>query len=160
MAPRQTENNAYAKFWSDQLRLLWYVMAISVVVNCINWFRWHLARSRFDCPSWDSLKKKKILADPGKGQRGWEHPTTTFMFKVPITPWRVTWICCIQLSSPCFKIKLAFHVVFQLWGLIILIKSGQRSLVFYHKAQGTIGCYENGISHVRMPFSTVKETYV
>ena len=39
MAPRQTENNAYAKCWSDQLRLLWYVMAISVVVNWINWFR-------------------------------------------------------------------------------------------------------------------------
>ena len=41
MAPRQTENkiNAYAKFWSDQQRLLCYVMAFSVVVNCINWFR-------------------------------------------------------------------------------------------------------------------------
>ena len=39
MAKRQTENNAYAKFWSDQQRLLWHVMAFSVVVNCINWFR-------------------------------------------------------------------------------------------------------------------------
>ena len=26
-------------FVSDKHRLLWYVMAFSVVVNCINWFR-------------------------------------------------------------------------------------------------------------------------
>ena len=29
-APRvETENNAYVKFWSDQQRVLWYVMAFS-----------------------------------------------------------------------------------------------------------------------------------
>ena len=33
MAPRGTENNAYAKFWSDQQRVLWYVMVLSVVVD-------------------------------------------------------------------------------------------------------------------------------
>ena len=33
MAPRQTENNAYAKFWSDQQRALWYVVVFSGVVN-------------------------------------------------------------------------------------------------------------------------------
>ena len=33
MAPRETENNAYAKFWSDQQRVLWYVMAFFEVVN-------------------------------------------------------------------------------------------------------------------------------
>ena len=27
MAPRETENNAYAKFWDD--RVLWYVMVFS-----------------------------------------------------------------------------------------------------------------------------------
>ena len=26
MAPRETENNAYAKFWGDKHRTLWYVM--------------------------------------------------------------------------------------------------------------------------------------
>ena len=26
MAPRDTENNAYAKFWGDKQRTLWYVM--------------------------------------------------------------------------------------------------------------------------------------
>ena len=34
MAPRETENNAYAKFWNDQQRVLWYVMVFSGVVNC------------------------------------------------------------------------------------------------------------------------------
>ena len=33
MAPRETESNAYAKFWSDQGRVLWYVMVFSGVVN-------------------------------------------------------------------------------------------------------------------------------
>ena len=27
MAPRETEDNAYAKFWGDRQRALWYVMA-------------------------------------------------------------------------------------------------------------------------------------
>ena len=29
MAPRETGNNAYAKFWGDQQRALWYVMVFS-----------------------------------------------------------------------------------------------------------------------------------
>ena len=33
MAPRETGNNAYAKFWDDKHRALWYVMVFSVVVN-------------------------------------------------------------------------------------------------------------------------------
>ena len=33
MAPRATEDNAYAKFWSDQQRALWYAMVFSGVVN-------------------------------------------------------------------------------------------------------------------------------
>ena len=31
-APRETENNAYAKFWGDKQRALWYVMVFSGVV--------------------------------------------------------------------------------------------------------------------------------
>ena len=34
MAPRETENNAYAKFWGDKQRALWYVMVFSGAVNC------------------------------------------------------------------------------------------------------------------------------
>ena len=33
MAPRETENNAYAKFWGDKKGALWYVMVFSGVVN-------------------------------------------------------------------------------------------------------------------------------
>ena len=33
VAPRETENNAYAKFWSEQKRVLWYVIVFSAVVN-------------------------------------------------------------------------------------------------------------------------------
>ena len=33
MAPRETENNAYAKFCGDEQRALWYVMVFSGVVN-------------------------------------------------------------------------------------------------------------------------------
>ena len=33
MAPRETENNAYAKFWGHKKRALWYVMVFSGVVN-------------------------------------------------------------------------------------------------------------------------------
>ena len=33
MAPRETENNASAKFWDDKQRVLWYVMVFSGVVN-------------------------------------------------------------------------------------------------------------------------------
>ena len=30
---RETEDNAYAKFWGDKQRALWYVMVFSGVVN-------------------------------------------------------------------------------------------------------------------------------
>ena len=33
MAPRETEKSAYAKFWDDKQRALWYVMVFSGVVN-------------------------------------------------------------------------------------------------------------------------------
>ena len=38
MAPRETENNASAKFWDDKQRVLWYVMVFSGVVNCQHQF--------------------------------------------------------------------------------------------------------------------------
>ena len=36
MAPREAENNAYAKFWGDKQRVLWYVMVFSGVVNFVS----------------------------------------------------------------------------------------------------------------------------
>ena len=35
MAPGETENNPYAKFWSEQRRVLWYGMVFSGVVNYV-----------------------------------------------------------------------------------------------------------------------------
>ena len=35
MASRETENNAYAKFWGDKQRVLWYFMVFSGVANCL-----------------------------------------------------------------------------------------------------------------------------
>ena len=34
VAPRETENNAYAKFRGDEQRTLWYVMVFCGAVNC------------------------------------------------------------------------------------------------------------------------------
>ena len=33
MARRETENHAYANFWGDKQRALWYVMVFSGVIN-------------------------------------------------------------------------------------------------------------------------------
>ena len=35
MAPRETENNAFAKFWVAKQRVLWNVMVFSGVANCL-----------------------------------------------------------------------------------------------------------------------------
>ena len=36
MAPRETENNAYTKFWGEKQRALWYVMVFSGVISKLN----------------------------------------------------------------------------------------------------------------------------
>ena len=36
MAPRETENNAYAKFWGEKQRALWCVMVFSGVISRLN----------------------------------------------------------------------------------------------------------------------------
>ena len=35
MTPRETENNAYVKFWGNKQIALWYVMVFSGVVNLL-----------------------------------------------------------------------------------------------------------------------------
>ena len=40
MAPRETEDNAYAKFWSDKQRALWYAMVL------LEWFNSQRGRGR------------------------------------------------------------------------------------------------------------------
>ena len=40
MAPRESENSVYAKFWGDKQRALWCAMVFSGVVNChIQWIQ-------------------------------------------------------------------------------------------------------------------------
>ena len=36
MAPREAEDNAYAKFWGDKQRALWFVMVFSGMVNWLS----------------------------------------------------------------------------------------------------------------------------
>ena len=57
MAPRKTENNAYAKFRGDEQRTLWYVMVFSGVVNCC------LVYLLYICVT---LKRKLALLHPGR----------------------------------------------------------------------------------------------
>ena len=39
VAPGETENNAYAKFWDDKQRALWYAMVFSAVANSLSIFQ-------------------------------------------------------------------------------------------------------------------------
>ena len=46
MAPRETENNAYAKFGGDKQRTLWYVMVFSGVASWSQFLKGRLALTR------------------------------------------------------------------------------------------------------------------
>ena len=54
MAPRETENNAYAKFWGDKQRTLWYVMVF------LEWSI-SLPRSRFLDVTQRSPKRSNLI---------------------------------------------------------------------------------------------------
>ena len=47
MTLRETENNAYAKFWGDKQRALWYVMVSSGVVN-YDWRQRKIVKAAFE----------------------------------------------------------------------------------------------------------------
>ena len=51
---RETENNAYAKFWGDKLSALWYVMVFSGVVSY-----WWTASN------WDNRRAGKLKINKG-----------------------------------------------------------------------------------------------
>jgi len=38
MAPRETENNGYAKFWVDKQRALWHVVVFSGAISMTSMF--------------------------------------------------------------------------------------------------------------------------
>ena len=48
MAPRETENSAYAKVWGDKQRALLHDMVFSGVVNCADFLPLVADKSRFD----------------------------------------------------------------------------------------------------------------
>ena len=50
MAPRETENNAYAKFWGDKQIVLWYVMVF---------LEWSIRRFYVVVVQWTSKKCTK-----------------------------------------------------------------------------------------------------
>ena len=78
MAPRETENNAYAEFWVDKQRALWYVIVFSGVVNWSLLSGWTkgTACCRFLCPVYqvysafprDSTRAKED-GEGGEGRR-------------------------------------------------------------------------------------------
>ena len=68
MAPRETENNAYAKFWGDKERALWYVMVFSGVVN---------SRAPFSFPL-----SKVLYNEIGKLDMGKTHNSVFSVFHV------------------------------------------------------------------------------
>ena len=47
MAPRETEDNAYAKFWLDKQRALWYVMVFWSGQLCLIMF-WRILSNKVE----------------------------------------------------------------------------------------------------------------
>ena len=60
MAPRETENNAYAIFWGDKQRALRYVMVFSGVVN---WFLTLVPEAAETRMKWD--REKSLMNSTG-----------------------------------------------------------------------------------------------
>ena len=85
MAPRETENNAYAKFWDDKQRTLWYVM-VFLEWSIRNWHieSWKPGKGKSnpfsprDCRTW---RTRSVLIVTKVKRRGYlkksEDPKTT-----------------------------------------------------------------------------------
>ena len=58
MAPRETENNAYAKFWRDKQRTLWYVMVF---------LEWSIFYKFLWNDKGDKIKRKIMINDYSEG---------------------------------------------------------------------------------------------
>ena len=50
MAPRETEYNAYAKFWGDKQRALWYVM-VFLEWSIITYKSGQVFKASYGCPN-------------------------------------------------------------------------------------------------------------
>ena len=93
MAPRETENNAYAKFWGDKQRAWWYVMVFlewSIIVEIpqrdkkaigLDWQNNNFARaSRFLYISLQWLHDYDMKLPNFTFYGGRKHKTRTFLF--------------------------------------------------------------------------------
>ena len=93
MAPRETENNAYAKFWGDKQRAWWYVMVFlewSIIVEIpqrdkkaigLDWQNNNFARaSRFLYISLQWLHDYDMKLPNFTFYGGQKHETRTFLF--------------------------------------------------------------------------------
>ena len=69
MAPRETENNAYAKFWGDKERALWYVMVFSGVVNSCTFHTFYTNFFLRILPREDAVARNLITAYNFSSQR-------------------------------------------------------------------------------------------
>ena len=85
MAPRETENNAYAILWGDKQKALWYAMAFSGVVN---WEKNFVAWYKFSFTLWrkrdsKSPQKREVGTSRCHGSKisGWKQ-TENITYKV------------------------------------------------------------------------------
>ena len=83
MAPRETENNAYAKFWGDKQRALWYVMVFSGVVKRAFSLTWPASMQIYGNKRKRLHKKRVQLPEDCLGTPTWP---PFYCFGTPIWP--------------------------------------------------------------------------
>ena len=98
MAPRETENNAYAKFWGDKQRVLWYVMVFSGVVNSLSLSTLWQCKCKFHCMKFKAR-------------------TSLLLFKVVRTYLFARWLCFWIgfLAETCQPISMIFGILNKEW---------------------------------------------
>ena len=116
MAPRETENNGYAKFWSDQQRVLWYVMVFSGVVNCYPTANSRWLENRLRAVSYFSFESQCIILHFGSPRVALSRKTVRHQargkLQVPIA------LTLFQLASKHFyqcSIGVTFYLAVRLW---------------------------------------------
>ena len=90
MASRETENNAYAKFWGDKQRALWYVMVFQ---------EWSIGRNcSFSFVQDTYAKIIQDLLHTWSKSRSAVWAVTNFSFKTPAKVLRKTCMASISIS--------------------------------------------------------------
>ena len=95
MAPRETEDNAYAKFWGDKQRALWFVMVFSGVVI------FSFARSALVLARWWA----RVLADVFEKNENKNKTTSVYWL---LRAWSLSSSCPLALELITGKILRIF----------------------------------------------------